>query len=135
MKAILRQGMEEGAFGISTGLNYPPGSFADTEELVELPREANKLGGIYHTHVRYPLGDGFLDPYREAIEIGRRSGIPVHITHLFQKVPIIGSAHDQHDQIDLVNQAHTEGLDVTFDTFPYNYGSVGRRRYWTVLRA
>ena len=135
MKAILRQGMEEGAFGISTGLNYPPGSFADTEELVELSREANKLGGIYHTHVRYPLGDGFLDPYREAIEIGRRSGIPVHITHLFQKVPIIGSAHDQHDQIDLVDQAHTEGLDVTFDTFPYNYGSVGRQRYWTVLRA
>ena len=119
MKDIVRQGMEEGAFGMSTGLNYPPGSYADTGELVELSGEANRLGGIYHTHVRYPLGDQFLDPFREALEIGRRSGIPIHITHLFQRMPIVGSAQEM---LELVDGARSEGLDVTFDTFPSAYG-------------
>ncbi len=62
---------------LSSGLDYPPGAFASTAELAALTAEAARLGGIYHTHVRYPLGDGFLDPFREAIEIGRsgrRSG-------------------------------------------------------------
>ena len=56
MKSVLRESMEEGAYGMSTGLDYPPGSYADTDELVELSREAARLGGIYHTHVRYTLG-------------------------------------------------------------------------------
>ncbi len=81
-KALLCEAMAEGAFGISTGLDYPPGNFADTDELVELSKEAARLGGFYHTHVRYRLGDRFLDPFREAIEIGRRSGIPIHLTHI-----------------------------------------------------
>ena len=68
--------MEDGAFGLSTGLDYPPGAYATTEELAALAEEAARLGGIYHTHVRYPLGDGFLDPFREAIEIGRRAASP-----------------------------------------------------------
>ena len=76
--------MEEGAYGISTGLDYPPGSYADTAELVELSREAQLLGGIYHTHVRYGLGDRLLD---------------------------------------LVEEARGEGLDVTFDCYPYIYSS------------
>src|SRR5204862_234429 len=71
--ALLRTAMEEGAWGMSTGLDYPPGSYADTAELIHLSREAGRLGGFYHTHVRYGLGDRFLDPFREAIEIGRRS--------------------------------------------------------------
>ena len=57
MKSILRESMEEGAFGLSTGLEYPPGNFANTSELIELSKQANKHGGIYHTHVRYELGD------------------------------------------------------------------------------
>ncbi|MEO7229894.1 MAG: D-aminoacylase, partial [Candidatus Limnocylindrales bacterium] len=60
MRSMLREGMEAGAFGISSGLDYPPGSFASTEELTALANEAGRLGGIYHTHVRYPLGDRFL---------------------------------------------------------------------------
>ena len=72
MRAMLREGLEAGAFGVSSGLDYPPGSYASTTELAELANEAGRLGGIYHTHVRYPLGDRFLDPFREAIEIGRR---------------------------------------------------------------
>src|SRR5205823_12558571 len=94
MRALLREAMEEGAWGISTGLDYPPGSYADTDELVELSRAAARLGGIYHSHVRYRLGDRFLDPFREAIEIGRRSGIPAHITHFYQRLYTPGGSTD-----------------------------------------
>ncbi|MBA2446719.1 MAG: D-aminoacylase [Chloroflexi bacterium] len=118
MKALLREGMEEGAFGLSTGLDYPPGNYADTDELVELSEVAAGLGGIYHTHVRYRLGDGFLDPFREAIEIGRRSGIPAHITHLYQRANARGGASRL---LGLVEDAREEGLDVTFDSYPYIY--------------
>ena len=120
MKAIIREAMEEGAFGMSTGLDYPPGSFADTDELVELSRRVTQLGGIYHTHVRYELGDGFLDPFREAIEIGQRSGVPVHITHFYQRLTSRGGGHRM---LQFVEQAVEEGLDVTFDSYPYLYGS------------
>ena len=120
MKAMLREGMEEGAFGISTGLDYPPGSYANTAELVDLSSAAGRLGGIYHTHVRNGLGDGFLDPFREAIDIGRRGGIPCHLTHLYQRVTAPGGARRI---LDLVEDARSEGLDVTFDSYPYIYSS------------
>ncbi len=119
MKAILRESMEEGAVGISTGLDYPPGSYADTDELVELSEEAARLGGIYHTHVRYSLGDRYFDPFEEALEIGRRSGIPIHITHLFRRVTYPGGASRL---IEMVEDARDEGMDVTFDCFPYPVG-------------
>jgi len=120
MKAILREGMEEGGFGISTGLDYPPGSYADTAELVELSREAARLGGIYHTHVRYSLGDRFLDPFKEALDIGRQSGIPIHITHFYQRTTSAGSATRM---LGLVEDAREEGMDVTFDSYPYAFSS------------
>lgn len=120
MKALLRESMEEGAFGLSTGLDYPPGSYADTAELVELSREAARLGGIYHTHVRYSLGDRFLDPFKEAIDIGRQSSIPVHITHFYQRTTSPGGAQRM---LGLVEDARDEGLDTTFDSYPYLYSS------------
>src|SRR5205807_8181651 len=120
MKAMLREGMEEGAFGISTGLDYPPGSYASTDELVELSKQAARLGGIYHTHVRYSLGDRFLDPFREALEIGRRSEVPVHITHLYHRTTFPGTPHDM---LDVVDKARHEGLDVTFDAYPSEWAS------------
>ena len=85
MRGTLRDAMAEGAFGMSSGLDYPPGSFAPTEELAALTAEAGRQGGFYHTHVRYPLGDRYLDPFREAIEIGRRAGAPAHITHFYHR--------------------------------------------------
>jgi N-acyl-D-amino-acid deacylase len=119
MRALLREAMEEGAWGLSTGLDYPPGSYADTDELVGLATEAARLGGIYHSHVRYRLGDGFLDPFREAIDIGRRAGIPAHITHFYQRLYTPGSATDM---LGLLERAReSEGLDVTFDSYPYVY--------------
>lgn len=121
MRSLLKEAMEEGAWGLSTGLDYPPGSYASTDELIDLSRVAAGLGGIYHSHVRYRLGDRFLDPFKEAIEIGRRSGIPAHITHFYQRLATSGSASDM---LDLVQRARDdEGLDVTFDSYPYVYSS------------
>ncbi len=76
MRGLLREGMEDGAVGLSSGLDYPPGSYATTDELAALTAEAGGHGGFYHSHVRYPLGDRYLDPFREAIEIGRRAAAP-----------------------------------------------------------
>ncbi len=120
MRALLRTGMEEGAFGLSTGLDYPPGSYADTRELIELSEEARRLGGLYHTHVRYSLGDRFLDPFREALDIGRGSAIPIHITHFYQRTTSPGGARRM---LALVEDARDEGLDVTFDSYPYPLSS------------
>ncbi len=119
-RALLREGMEEGAFGLSTGLDYPPGAYASTAELADLLAEAAKLGGFYHTHVRYPLGDGFLDPFREAIEIGRRGGGPVHITHFYHRATFPGTPEDM---LGLVDDARAEGLDVSFDLYPDEWAS------------
>ncbi len=120
MRAMLREGMEEGAFGISSGLDYPPGAYATTDELAELGREAARNGGMYHTHVRYALGDRFLDPFREAIEIGRRGDAPAHITHFYHRQTFPGTP-DQ--MLALVDDARAEGLDVTFDAYPAEWAS------------
>jgi N-acyl-D-amino-acid deacylase len=120
MRAMLREAMEHGAAGLSSGLDYPPGSFADTAELAELTGEAARHGGFYHTHVRYPLGDRYLDPFREAIEIGRRGGGPVHLTHFYHRQIQPGGPGPM---LALVDDARAEGLDVTFDTYPYEWAS------------
>jgi N-acyl-D-amino-acid deacylase len=119
-RARLREAMQDGAFGLSTGLDYPPGSYASTAELAALAGESARLGGIYHTHVRYPLGDGFLDPFREAIEIGRRGGSPVHITHFYHRATFPGPPEAM---LALVDDARAEGLDVTFDLYPSEWAS------------
>ncbi|MET0772072.1 MAG: amidohydrolase family protein [Candidatus Limnocylindrales bacterium] len=120
MRGLLRESMEEGAFGISSGLDYPPGAFATTDELAALAAEAARHRGIYHTHVRYALGDRFLDPFREAIEIGRLGGGPVHITHFYRRSTAPGPAEAM---IGLVEEARAIGQDVTWDTYPYEWAS------------
>ena len=120
MRGTLRDAMAEGAFGMSSGLDYPPGSFAPTEELAALTAEAGRHGGFYHTHVRYPLGDRYLDPFREAIEIGRRAGAPAHITHFYHRDTHPGGPEPM---LALVDDARADGLDVTFDTYPSEWAS------------
>ncbi|HVL53873.1 MAG TPA: D-aminoacylase [Vitreimonas sp.] len=120
MQGMLREAMEEGAFGVSSGLDYPPGSYATTQELVDLAREAGRHGGFYHTHVRYPLGDRFLDPFREAIDIGRRGEAAAHITHFYHRKTFPGSPEQM---LDLLDDARAEGLDVTFDAYPSEWAS------------
>ena len=120
MRAMMREGLEEGAFGLSTGLDYPPGSYADTDELVSLAEEAARLGGIYHTHLRNTLGDRFLDPVKEALEIGQRAALPCHLTHFYQRITHPGSARQL---LDLVEGSVDGGQDVTMDCYPYEYSS------------
>ncbi len=120
MRGTLRDAMAEGAVGLSTGLDYPPGSYATTEELAALTAEAGRAGGFYHTHVRYALGDRYLDPFEEAIEIGRRAGAPSHITHFYHRQTHPGGPEAL---IALVDDARAEGLDVTFDSYPSEWAS------------
>ena len=119
MKSVVREAMEEGAYGLSTGLDYPPGSYADTAELSALSEVAASLGGIYHTHTRASLrSQGLMAPWEEAVEIGRRSGCPIHLTHYRQSSGGVGS---HLDYLGLVENARDEGLDVTFDCYTYPY--------------
>ena len=114
MQELARQGMRDGAFGFATGLTYPPGAYSDTEELCAVAESIADLGGFYMTHARYTLGDGLLDPFREAITVGRRAGVPVHISHYHSPVDGMGQR-----MVALVDEGRNEGIDVTFDQYPY----------------
>ncbi|HEY7451645.1 MAG TPA: D-aminoacylase [Candidatus Limnocylindria bacterium] len=120
MRAMLREAMTEGAFGLSSGLDYPPGSYATTEELADLTAAAARDGGFYHTHVRYDLGDRYLDPFREALAIGEMAHGPVHLTHFYHRRTYPGG-HEP--MLALVDDARAAGHDVTFDTYPSEWAS------------
>ncbi len=120
MRAMLREAMADGALGLSSGLDYPPGAYATTDELAALTNEAARHDGFHHTHVRYPLGDRFLDPFREAIEIGRRGEGPTHITHFYHRPTHPGTPEQL---LAVVDDARAEGLDVSFDLYPYEWAS------------
>jgi len=127
MKSILRECMEEGAWGLSTGLDYAPGSYASTEELIELCKEAAKLGGFYHTHTRGLLAkpENILAPYDEAVEIAKKANLPLHLTHYYQKMMYVHSKNIANgkytDYLGLVENAIDSGMDVTFDCYTYAY--------------
>ena len=119
MRAVVREAMEEGAWGLSTGLDYPPGAYAPTDELVQISEAAASMGGFYHTHTRASLrSQGILAPWEEAVQIGRRSGIPIHLTHYRQSEQGVGS---HLEYLGLVEDARAEGMDVTFDCYTYPY--------------
>jgi N-acyl-D-amino-acid deacylase len=120
MRAMLADAMSAGALGLSSGLDYPPGAYATTAELAALTAEAARHDGFYHTHVRYQLGDRFLDPFREAIEVGRRGEGPAHITHFYHRQTFPGGPERL---LGLVDDARAEGLDVTFDSYPYEWAA------------
>ena len=114
MQELARQGMRDGAFGFATGLTYPPGAYSDTDELVAVAQAVGELGGFYMTHARYNLGDRLLDPFREAIEIGRRANVPVHISHYHSPVEGMGQ-----QMLALVDEGLSGGIDVSYDQYPY----------------
>lgn len=119
MKALVAKSMEEGAFGLSTGLFYAPGSYAKEEEVVALAKVAGSYGGIYDTHIRdessYSIG--LLASIEEAINIGRKTGIPVHISH----IKALGTDlwGKSKEVIALVESAQKEGINVTANQYPY----------------
>ena len=81
MRVVMRNAMEDGAFGLASALIYPPGNFASTEELIEVARAMAPYGGVYITHMRSEA-DQFLEAIDEAIRIGKEGGVPVEIYHL-----------------------------------------------------
>ena len=116
MKQLVREGMRDGAVGVSTALQYPPAPYARTEELVALAAEASKLGGLYATHMRSE-GERIMPALDEAIRIGREARIPVEIWHLkaagkrsWGKMPQI---------VARIDSARRAGVDIAADTYAY----------------
>jgi len=116
MKAHVEQGMIDGCVGMSTALIYPPGSYAKTEELIELAKIVAKHGGNYQTHVRNESGQ-LLEAIEEALRIGREASIPVHIYHL--KAAGEENWHLMPMALKMISDARQEGLEVTADIYPY----------------
>jgi dihydroorotase/N-acyl-D-amino-acid deacylase len=120
MKEIVRQGMRDGAFGLSSGLFYVPGNFTPTEEVIELARVAGEVGGIYISHMR-DEASRVIDSVRETIRIGEEGHLPTQITHH----KIIGTANwgKSVDTLRLVDDARARGVDATIDQYPYTASS------------
>lgn len=120
MSDILGAAMDAGAFGMSSGLTYTPGMYADTAELEALCHVVAERGGYWAPHTR-SYGGAALDAYREALDIGRRTGCPIHLTHATMNfAPNRGRADEL---LALVDAAIDDGVDVTLDTYPYLPGA------------
>jgi N-acyl-D-amino-acid deacylase len=122
MRTAMAESMEDGAFGVSYALIYPPDSFADTGEITEICKVVARYGGVYITHVRSEA-DQLIEGIQEAIDIGNASGASVEIYHLkaagkrnWGKIPHV---------IEQINKARASGLDVTADMYPYPYSGTG----------
>lgn len=122
MRAVVRRAMEDGAFGVATALIYPPGSFASTDELVEVVAASAPYGGLYITHMRSE-GDRLLEGIDESIEIGERAGVPVEIYHL--KAAGRRNHHKAPLAIAKIDSARAAGVDVEANMYPYPAGGTG----------
>lgn len=116
MTALIAQSMEEGAWGLSTGLEYAPSSYADVNEISKLCAVAGKYGGFYATHLRNE-GDRLLEAVAEAIEIGERAGVAVQLSH--HKAEGRANWGKVHRSLQMVDEARARGLDVRLDVYPY----------------
>ncbi|MDD5644804.1 MAG: D-aminoacylase [bacterium] len=116
MRALIDEGMKEGALGISSGLMYPPGVYAGTDEVISCAEAAGRFGGIYATHMRNE-SEGLVESVKEALKIGKEANIKVQISHL----KTVGKSNwDKLEKVfSLIEQARKEGIDVTCDRYPY----------------
>ncbi|MEE9473640.1 MAG: amidohydrolase family protein, partial [Acidimicrobiia bacterium] len=110
------EGMDLGAFGLSTGLEYTPGTFTPTEEIVTLARVVSRRGGFYASHIRNEES-GLLAAVQEAIQIGWEAGLPVQISHL--KAAGIPNWPKQRAALNLIESARRDGVGVMADAYPY----------------
>lgn len=124
-KALVARGMCQGAWGLSTGLYYAPQTFAKTEEVIEVAKEAAKRGGIYDTHQRdestYTVG--VMASVAEVLRIGREAQIPVHIGHI--KVLGVEVAGKAPEIIAQINAARAQGMKISADQYPWTASSTG----------
>jgi N-acyl-D-amino-acid deacylase len=120
MRGLVAQGMRDGAVGFATGLWYVPGVYSQTSEVIELAKAAAPFGGVYATHMR-DEGVDVEQAIREALQIGKASGLPVQISHF----KIIDRRHwgKSEKTLQMVEQARREGLDVVVDQYPYTAAS------------
>jgi N-acyl-D-amino-acid deacylase len=116
MRTLVDQAMAEGAIGLSSGLEYEVGSYANVEEVIEMARAAGARGGYYISHIR-DEADLSMDAIREAIAIGERGHLPVQITHI--KLGTVGVWGKAKEVVALVEAAQKRGVDVTADAYPY----------------
>ena len=118
MKGLVDRAMQDGAVGLSSGLEYDPGFFAKPEELVALASVVAKYGGFYASHVRNET-DTVFDAWREAIDVGRKAHVPVEISHFkLASKPVWGRAAEA---VKLLEDAKREGIQVMADWYPYQY--------------
>jgi N-acyl-D-amino-acid deacylase len=117
MQSLVDQAMREGAFGLSTGLEYETGKPATTEEVIALATVAGRYGGIYISHIR-DEADRTLEAIQEAIRIGREGRTPVQISHI--KVGTVSVWGQAPAVVSLINKARARGQDVTADCYPYD---------------
>jgi N-acyl-D-amino-acid deacylase len=122
MKAVVQRAMEDGAFGIASALIYPPGNFADTDELIEIASAMKPYGGVYITHMRSEA-DQFLEAIDEAIEIGVGADVPLEIYHL--KAGGQRNWHKASQAIAKIDEARALGVDVQANMYPYTAGGTG----------
>jgi N-acyl-D-amino-acid deacylase len=120
MEGLVDRAMDDGAFGISTGLVYAPGAFAKLDELVALAKVAAARGGFYASHIR-DEASGLVESIGEAIEVGRQSGAGVQISH--HKAVGITAWGKVKTTLGMVDRARDEGVDVHSDVYPYTAGS------------
>lgn len=122
MKSILRKSLKEGAIGMSTGLIYPPGVFADTEELIELSNVLSEFNAIYASHIRNESND-WINSVKEVIEIAEKNNITGIVHHMKVKSP----KHKElvKECLDIVYEARNRGVDITFEQYPYEASWTG----------
>jgi N-acyl-D-amino-acid deacylase len=126
MKDLVADAMEDGAWGMSTGLIYTPSTFAKTEEIIELAGVLADYGGVYFSHIRGE-GETLLEAVKEAVRIGKEAGVPVQIAHFKASgKPYWGRTEDS---LRLVGEGREQGVDVTFDQYPYTASSTGLAAY------
>lgn len=116
MAGLVQTDMENGAIGLATGLEYEPGIFSETEEVVALAKVAAAYGGRYMSHVR-DEDDRQMDAFDEVIQIGREAGLPVHISHI--KLADREYWGTTNAVIEKLSEARSGGIDVTADIYPY----------------
>src|SRR5206468_9709101 len=107
MRDLVRQGMLDGAFGLSSGLFYVPGTFTPTAEVIELAKVAGAMGGIYISHMR-DEASAVVDSVRETIEIGEKGGLPTQVTH--HKIIGKGNWGKSAETLKLIDEARARGI-------------------------
>lgn len=118
MRVLLRRDMEGGALGLSTGLEYDPGIYSTTEEVIELAREASRAGGRYSSHMRSE-DRRLMAAVDEIIRIGREAGIPVQISHMKLAMKSLWGRADE--LLARLDAARADGVDITADVYPYTF--------------